>query len=133
MIEHFFVPELLRMNNLNTTFFQQDGATAHTARDTMATLRQLFTNRLISRFGDVLWLARSPDLTAPDYFLWGYLKEKVYSRRLHTIPDLKMAIQEEIRAIPNDMIQRVMTNFRERLQQCIDTNGGHLRDVIFKK
>ena len=104
-----------------------------TARDTMATLHQLFTNRLISRFGDVLWPARSPDLTAPDYFLWGYLKEKVYSRRLHTIPDLKMAIQEEIRAIPNDMIQRVMTNFRERLQQCIDTNGGHLRDVIFKK
>jgi len=36
------------------------------------------TSHLTSRFGDVLWPPRSPDLTAADFFLWEYLKAKVY-------------------------------------------------------
>ena len=92
-----------------------------TARDTMATLHQLFTNRLISRFGDVLWPARSPDLTAPDYFLWGYLKENIYSRWLQNIQDTCKVLanperDSEICAIPNYIIQHVMRNFQEHLQ-----------------
>jgi hypothetical protein len=63
----------------------------------------LFPNRLISRFGDLTWPSRSPGLTAPDYFLWGYLKEKVFANRLHTIEELKTAIHREIRAIPRHM------------------------------
>jgi hypothetical protein len=30
------------------------------------------TALLISRFGDIAWPARSPDLTVPDFFLWGF-------------------------------------------------------------
>ena len=30
------------------------------------------------------------------------------------------------------MIRRVMDNFRERLQQCVDSNGTQLTDLIFK-
>jgi hypothetical protein len=29
--------------------------------------------------GRGLWPPRSPDLTLPDFFLWGFLKERVYS------------------------------------------------------
>jgi len=50
----------------------------HTAAISIAALRRLFPQRVISGFGDVPWPPRSPDLTAPDFFLWGYLK-KVYS------------------------------------------------------
>ena len=53
-------------------WFQQDGATVHTDRETMNCLRVLFPRRKISRFGDIAWPSGSPDLTAPDYFLWGY-------------------------------------------------------------
>jgi hypothetical protein len=96
----------------------------------MALLRDLFPNRLISRFSDLTWPSRSPDLTAPVYFLWGYLKEKVFANRLHTIEELKTAIRREI---PRDMLQRVMDAFPRRLQQCILAGGGHLTNVIFKK
>ena len=34
--------------------------------------------------------------------------------------------------IPYDMLDRVMRNIRIRLQQCIDNNGHHLQDIIFK-
>jgi len=46
-------------------------ATAHTAVISIAALRRLFPQRVISRFGDVPWPPRSPDLTAPDFFSVG--------------------------------------------------------------
>lgn len=33
-------------------------------------------------FSDNHWHARSPHLTLPDYFLWAYLKERVYCNRI---------------------------------------------------
>ncbi|PSN42790.1 hypothetical protein C0J52_18121, partial [Blattella germanica] len=43
-------------------WFQQDAATPHIAHINIAVLSNLFPGRLISRFGDVAFLARSPDL-----------------------------------------------------------------------
>jgi len=39
---------------------------------------EMFPQHVISRGGDVPWTARSPDLSACGYFLWGYLKSKVF-------------------------------------------------------
>ena len=44
----------------------------------------------------------------------------------------KDAIRQEIASIPHEMIRRVIDNFCERLQQCVDNNGSHLTDLIFK-
>ena len=30
------------------------------------------------------------------------------------------------------MTRQVIDNFRERLRQCVDNNGSHLTDLIFK-
>ncbi|GFW84746.1 uncharacterized protein TNCV_1814761 [Trichonephila clavipes] len=60
-------------------WFQQDGATCHTARATIDLLKDTFGDRLISRFGPVNWPPRSCDLTPLDYFLWGYVKSLVYA------------------------------------------------------
>ena len=51
--------------------FQQDGATAHTANESMTIVRNMFPGHLISRFGDVPWLPRSPDLSTCDFFPLG--------------------------------------------------------------
>ena len=66
------------------------------------------------------------------FFLWGYLKSKVYSNRPQSIEQLKDAIRQEITAIPHEMTRRVIDNFREHLRQCVDNNGSHLTDLIFK-
>ena len=79
MLRNFCEPELRRRGiDLSSVWFQQDGATAHTARASMSVLRGMFPQNVISRGGDVLWLARSPDLSACDYFLWGYLKSSFH-------------------------------------------------------
>ena len=80
MLNNFLRPELERRQvNMRDIWFQQDGATAHTARASMEVIRQMFPGHVISRFGDVRWPPRSPDLSICDFFLWGYLKSKVVS------------------------------------------------------
>ncbi|GFV98687.1 uncharacterized protein TNCV_1453731 [Trichonephila clavipes] len=78
MITNFFIPEL-NNHDVQELWFQQDGATYHTARATIDLLKDTFGDRLISRFGLVNWPPRSCDLTLLDYFLWGYFKSLVYA------------------------------------------------------
>ncbi|GFU60068.1 putative DD41D transposase [Trichonephila clavipes] len=73
MITNFFIPEL-NNHDVQELWFQQDGATCHTARVTIDFLKDTFGDRLISRFGPVNWPPRSCDLIPLDYFLWGYVK-----------------------------------------------------------
>lgn len=131
MIEEFFLPTLNEMD-VGDAWFQQDGATAHTARVSMAVLRQHFPGRIISLRGDLHWPPRSPDLTPCDYFLWGYLKSIVFNDRPRTLVHLKNNIRHAVANIPVDMLERVIRNFRVRLTQCIENNGRHLPDIIFK-
>jgi len=132
MLENFVIPELQSFPVDENTYFQQDGATSHTARVSMNLLNDLFPNHLISRNGDVQWPPRSPDLSSCDFFLWGYLKSKVYETRPESIQDLKVRIQEEIRAITPALLRRVSENFRLRLTQCAQNEGGHLPEQLFK-
>ena len=78
--------------------------------------RTCVPSHVISLRGDIGWPPRSPDLNPCDFFLWGYVKSKVYEHRPSTLEHLKAAITEEINAIPHNMLERVMVNFRERLQ-----------------
>jgi len=77
MLETFLHPKLDDVDT-EDVWFQQDGATTHTAQCSLWVLREMFPGHLISLRGDVEWLARSPDLSPCDFFLWGYLKEKVF-------------------------------------------------------
>ncbi|GFT69358.1 putative transposable element [Trichonephila clavipes] len=58
MITNFFIPEL-NNHDVQELWFQQDGATCHTARATIDLLKDTFGDRLISRFGPVNWPPRS--------------------------------------------------------------------------
>ena len=63
------------------------------------------------------------------FFLWGFLNDRVFRRRIMTIQELKQAVVEEVAAIVEDLRRRVYGNFQTRLHQCIDVNGGHLPDI----
>ena len=76
----------LNDRELSIGYFQQDGATSHTSHASMAEIQSFFGERVISKG---LWPPRSPDLTPPDYFLWGYLKGRVYLNKPRTIGALK--------------------------------------------
>jgi len=81
---------------------------------------------------NVPWPPRSPDLSACDFFVWGYLKSKVYVRKPRTVDDLKVSIHEEIAIVPQEMLVNVMQNFEDRLRTCVRQEGRHLSDIIFR-
>ena len=85
----------------------------------------------MSKNGDLEWPPRSPDLTVPDFFLWGYLKIKVYASKPKTIDELESNIRAEIAAITSEMLANVMQNARKRAAFCVSNGGGHLTDVVF--
>ena len=124
------INEFLSLNlppNHGTLWFQQDGATAHTAVISIAGLRRLFPQRVISRFGDVPWPPRSLDLSAPDYFLLLSLKSKVYSNRPTDLHTMKENIREEIAKFSDETLQAVMRSFLTRVHLCTEEGGGHLK------
>jgi len=94
----------------------------------IAALRRFFPQQVISRFGDVPWPPRSPDLTAPDFFLWDYLKSKAYSTRPTDLNALK-----DITKLSEDTLQAVTCRFLTCVHLCIEGGGGHLKDIVHKK
>ena len=99
----------------------------------IAALCRLFPQRVISRFGDMSWPPHLPDLTASDFFLWGYLKSKVYSNRPTDLHTLKENIREEIAKLSEETLQAIICSFLTRVHLCIEEGGGHLKDIVHKK
>ena len=82
------------------------------ARVSMDVIRPIFPGRLISRFADIYWPSRPPDLSMCNYFLWGHLKACVYKHKPHTLEELKEAIREEVAQIGRAMIKKVYCKLR---------------------
>ena len=82
--------------DIGNIWFQQDGATCHTAEATLEVLRPVFEDRIISRRADVVGPHRSCDLTPLDYYLWGAVKDMCYTDKPETIDALKDIICEAI-------------------------------------
>ncbi|GFW11233.1 DUF4817 domain-containing protein [Trichonephila clavipes] len=110
-------------------WFQQDGATCHTARATIDLLKDTLDDRLISRFGPVNWSPRSCDLTPLDYFLWGHVKSLVYVDKPQTLDHLKDNIRRVIADIRPQMLEKVIENWTSRLDYI---RGSHIPEIIFK-
>ena len=76
------------------------------------------------------WPPYSSDLTPLDYFLWGYLKERVYEDNPGIIERLKENIKRGIRRIPNDVLERAMDNFNVRVANVIQQRGVWIKHII---
>ncbi|KAG2464466.1 CTBL1 protein, partial [Polypterus senegalus] len=105
-------------------YFQKERATCRTSARSLAEMESSFSNRVISKG---LWPPRSPDMTPPDFFLWGMLKGKVYRNKPRTVEDLKENIQCEIAVIPLEMLADTFRNMECCFEMCLAENGNHFQ------
>ncbi|GFV16920.1 putative DD41D transposase [Trichonephila clavipes] len=119
-------------HDVQELWFQQDGATCHTARATIDLLKDTFGDRLISRFGPVNWPPTSCDLTPLDYFLWGYVKSLVYADKPQTLDNLEDNIRRVIADIRPQMLEKVIENWTSRLDYIRASRGSPMPEIIFK-
>ncbi|GFT11721.1 DUF4817 domain-containing protein [Trichonephila clavipes] len=127
-----YVKTPLHPEKLTELWFQQDGATCHTARATIDLLKDTFGDRLISRFGPVNWTPRSCDLTPLDYFLWGYVKSLVYADKPQTLDHLEDNIRRVIADIRPQMLEKVIENWTSRLDYIRASRGSRMPEILFK-
>lgn len=111
--------------------FQQDGAPPHSTNAVKDFLNATFRHPWIGRNGPIAWPPRSPDLTPMDFFLWGHLKDEVYSESFETRDQL---IQKNFRAVQNVRIKMngidLAKECKRRLEACISVNGYHFEQLL---
>lgn len=127
LLRQHVIPALRERGALDSTVFMQDGAPPHIANVVTRLLRNTFgENRIISRSFQNAWPPRSPDLNPCDFWLWGYLKDRVYQRNTNTCWRLKMSIAREIANIPPEMLRASVEQSLVRFQAVLDANGNHI-------
>jgi hypothetical protein len=123
-LQEVLLPTLQRMGIADEVRYMQDGAPPHWSKEVRAWLDQNFYLRWIGRESAMYpWPPRSPDLTPCDFFLWGYVKSKVYTTQPKSLDDLQRKIQKVFDELPQEMIDRAIDNYAVRLQKCIQVEG----------
>lgn len=118
--------------DLHELWFQQDVATAHSVKETKAMSKVLFPNCLLIRFGEVCWLSRSLDLTTPDFFIPGCLKDRVYANQPSNLVELKNNFVADINKMSPEILKKALNNAVQGVHVSRHCGGGHLQDIIFK-
>jgi len=85
-----------------------------------------FRNRWIGRDGPTPWPPRSLDITPLDLFLWGYVKDKMFSTPVPDIANLKARIADAFATITEHMLENMRSEIDYRLDVLRATKGAHV-------
>lgn len=133
MLQVWLFPQLT--TDSSTFILQQDGAPPHWSTNVRNFLNTELPHRWIGRAGPgdvprLPWPPRSPDLTPCDFFLWGYVKDKVYVPPMPTtLQELKERITAAVTDIDINMLSNVWMELDYRLDVCRVTKGAHIEHL----
>ena len=135
LLNEFVLPQLLlqfrnqfRDGRFLRLWWAQDGARPHCSVQCSEWITEFFGPKVIALNHPVEWPPRSPDLTPCDFFLWGYLKDKVYVTPPASIAELRDRITREFDVLKRNiqLIRSAMWAMVNRVEVCIERNGGHV-------
>jgi len=121
--------------NIPTFLFQQDGTSAYFYCEVRQYLNTVLPGRWIGRASGndlplLLWFPRSPDITPCDFFLWEYVKERVFVPPLpRDLTYLKARIITAVKNIDAPMLTRVWQELEYRIDVCRVTRGAHIKHL----
>ena len=106
--------------------FQQDGAPAHRARETV----ELLQTEAPAFIPPTSWPPNSPDLNPVDYKIWSVMQEKVYRYQIHDVTELRHRIEEAWDEMDQRVIDESIDQWRTRLRACVDAQGGQFEHKL---
>lgn len=121
----------LPQQELRKLFFLHDGAPPHCSRIVNQFLDEIFEDRWIANNGPFRWPPRSPDITPLDFFIWGYIKNEVYSHPLTTQEDCERRVRNAFNSLPAAMIRRATNEgVTRRLHKCLEVHGRNFEHLL---
>lgn len=120
----------LPLEEVRDCWFQQDGAPAHNSRAVREYLSATFPEKVISTYSETPWPARSPDITPPDFFLWGFVKNYVYQQSFETEEQLRTLVLEAFHSITPEMLNDVLASTVRRCYLCLENEGNLFEHLL---
>ncbi|GBN30802.1 hypothetical protein AVEN_158843-1 [Araneus ventricosus] len=102
MLQIYAIPQMLHLQL--TVTLEEVGVPPHWGTDVRAFSDTTFRNRWLGRGGSIVWLPRSPDVTPLDFFFWCYIKDKVYSREIRDVADLRASTPAATATVTTEML-----------------------------
>ena len=99
---------------------QQDGASGHTCRSTIAYFQQRSVRLLLD------WPAQTPDLNAIEH-MWSILKKELEKKNPKTKDKLYNAAKNMWELIPNQMIRKLFESFPSGIKAVVKVRGGNTK------
>lgn len=116
----------LTEDEINKAYFQQGCATAHASRMSWHPCVTCLPTIILKN----IWPPRSPDLTPLDFYLWGAMKNTVYSNNSRTTDDLMTAITEYIRSVDRAALNDVSKNTVQCVTKCLEAGRPHTEHLL---
>ena len=97
----------------------QNGAPAHTARETLRVIYQQFAKVWVD------WPGNSPDLNPVEH-IWSRLQSSVLKNpRPRNREQLVARVEQEGDSINQEELKKIVESFRARIFECLQNNGHH--------
>jgi hypothetical protein len=140
MLQSDFVPQFMAAQlHTGTQWFLQDGTPPHTSKFLLHFLNTIFDPHLMSQGYQErhncghLWPPLSLDLNSCDLFLWGILREKMFSMKSCNIMEIRAVTTQLCNKTDGDFCRWVMMNMHFRHQEAVRQNRGHIEQVLSRK
>lgn len=108
----------------NNFHFEQDGAPAHRAKNTINWIKnqnvQIIEN----------WPANSPDLSCIEN-VWSILETKIQKYKIESLNHLYLILQKEWYAIPDEKLNSLISQTPKRFQLCLCENGKSIGHKLY--
>lgn len=130
MLQQDIWPRVSRTVSQHQTWFQQDGATVHTTISAREWLHEKFGQRVISRFTDRPWPAKSPDLSPLDYWFWSVAMQELSRNPPSSIEELKSIVEGFAASLDPTEVNKAVRSITKRAQACAAKNGGHFQHLL---
>ena len=116
----FFIEESCKIDSSVYSRILEDNAPSHNSKATRDWKKGNF------QYPELCWPPQSPDLAPMDYSIWQAVVSALPAERFSSKVALKAAIARAFAVVAaSDAPDKAVSAFKNRLQQCLDADGGH--------
>ena len=130
ILREIVIPSLTSNRHIHH-YYQQDGVSVHQALAIRELLNSNLKHRWIGHSGPTEWPPQSPVPIINDFWLWSFMRDKVYTEpRPATLQELAEKWEYAFNQIDHNMVQNCFSNFSKRCGMWIEHQGRHIEQYM---